>query len=394
MLRNKFFLQPLELFFNPLDLLPSRGTLLLIQLHGRRAGQLPLGAVHNRGYHFQITDQFGSRPGRLFLLPLRFEKQLGIVQNPLADGSRSPPPGGIQSASLARIAAMRGEDGGHALAILQTLPRHRHQKLHRHLCPDLARAHLLLDGLRQKLDQRQPPRYPFHAAIESPRQLRQAVVETLLQLGQQPTHLQRGLVFGKAQRMAAIFAEHRCDTREASALYAAWRRGSAAIRQRILDDPELFFKTQCHRAILPLDRVHGSGCRVGPAYDFPGEVDGISPTGAPAKRPRKSLYPSGGGPLVGSEGPTPQVIHGGGGTPGAYGPASAFIWTSGGGMSTLSPLSGALFYGGTCDQRRRPDRGSYQRRTEATTPEVSSGRAPLRLHWILAAPAQARLRMG
>jgi len=46
------------------------------------------------------------------------------------------------------------------------------------------------------------------------------------------------------QRMAAIFAEHRCDTREASALYAAWRRGSAAIRQRILDDPELFFKTQ------------------------------------------------------------------------------------------------------------------------------------------------------
>jgi len=46
------------------------------------------------------------------------------------------------------------------------------------------------------------------------------------------------------QRMAAIFAEHHCDTREAGQLYAAWRRGSASIRKRILDDPVLFFKTQ------------------------------------------------------------------------------------------------------------------------------------------------------
>jgi ParB family transcriptional regulator, chromosome partitioning protein len=50
------------------------------------------------------------------------------------------------------------------------------------------------------------------------------------------------------QRMAAIFAEHRCDTREAGLLYAAWRQGSAAIRQRILDDPALFFKTQRQEA--------------------------------------------------------------------------------------------------------------------------------------------------
>jgi len=46
------------------------------------------------------------------------------------------------------------------------------------------------------------------------------------------------------QRMAVIFAEHPCDTREASQLYAAWRRGSAAISQRILDDPALFLKAQ------------------------------------------------------------------------------------------------------------------------------------------------------
>jgi ParB/RepB/Spo0J family partition protein len=46
------------------------------------------------------------------------------------------------------------------------------------------------------------------------------------------------------QRMAAIFAEHRCDTREAGQLYAAWRKGSPAVRKRILDGPELFFKAQ------------------------------------------------------------------------------------------------------------------------------------------------------
>ena len=46
------------------------------------------------------------------------------------------------------------------------------------------------------------------------------------------------------QRMAAIFAEHHCDTREAGQLYGAWRKGSPAARKRILDDPELFFKTQ------------------------------------------------------------------------------------------------------------------------------------------------------
>jgi len=46
------------------------------------------------------------------------------------------------------------------------------------------------------------------------------------------------------QRMAAIFAQHHCDTREAGQLYAAWRKGLPAIRKRILDDPGLFFKAQ------------------------------------------------------------------------------------------------------------------------------------------------------
>jgi ParB family transcriptional regulator, chromosome partitioning protein len=53
------------------------------------------------------------------------------------------------------------------------------------------------------------------------------------------------------QRMAAIFAEQHCDSREASQLYAAWRRGSAAIRKRILDDPALFFKTHRQEKVPP-----------------------------------------------------------------------------------------------------------------------------------------------
>src|ERR1019366_5915170 len=46
------------------------------------------------------------------------------------------------------------------------------------------------------------------------------------------------------QRMAAAFAQHHCDTRQAGQLYAAWRGGPPAIRQRLLDAPALFFKAQ------------------------------------------------------------------------------------------------------------------------------------------------------
>lgn len=46
------------------------------------------------------------------------------------------------------------------------------------------------------------------------------------------------------ERMAAVFAQHHCESRQAGQLYTAWRNGSAAIRKRILDAPDLFFKTQ------------------------------------------------------------------------------------------------------------------------------------------------------
>ena len=133
-------------------------------------------------------------------MPLRFEKQFGIIQNPFADCGRPLAPRRIQLASLARIAVVLGEDGGHPLAVLQTLACRRHQTLQRHLRQDLAVAHLLLDRFRQNLHQRQPSRNPTRAAIEPARQLIKTAAKAPLQLRQQPAHLQRRLVFAQPQR--------------------------------------------------------------------------------------------------------------------------------------------------------------------------------------------------
>jgi hypothetical protein len=83
---------------------------------------------------------------------LCFEKQGRIIENALTDRRRPLAPGGIELPRCARIAVMLGEDCRHSLAVLQTLPRRRRQKLHRHLRADFARAHLLLNRFRQKLD--------------------------------------------------------------------------------------------------------------------------------------------------------------------------------------------------------------------------------------------------
>jgi len=195
---------------NAVDLMPRSLELLVIQLRGSGARQPTMRAVRDGGHHFQIAQQIGADPGRSFFLclSLRFEKQLGIIQNAFADRGRTFAPRRIQLAGFPRIAVMLSEDRRHPLAILQALACHRHQKLQRHLRQDLALAHLLLDRLRQNLHQRQPPRHPAHTAIEPARQLIEPVAEALLQLGQQPTHLQRSLAFGQAQRAVQ---QHRCS---------------------------------------------------------------------------------------------------------------------------------------------------------------------------------------
>jgi ParB/RepB/Spo0J family partition protein len=46
------------------------------------------------------------------------------------------------------------------------------------------------------------------------------------------------------RRMAEAFATHRFNTREASELYAAWRDASPGMRERILEQPQLFLKAR------------------------------------------------------------------------------------------------------------------------------------------------------
>jgi ParB family chromosome partitioning protein len=46
------------------------------------------------------------------------------------------------------------------------------------------------------------------------------------------------------ERMAAVFVQHRCTSRQAGQLYAAWRDGTRVVRARVLAEPELFLKTQ------------------------------------------------------------------------------------------------------------------------------------------------------
>jgi hypothetical protein len=69
------------------DLLPRGFALLAIQLSRRSTSQTPLNAVYDGLYQLQIAQQAGSRRGGSFLLrlPLRFEKQLGIIQNAFTD---------------------------------------------------------------------------------------------------------------------------------------------------------------------------------------------------------------------------------------------------------------------------------------------------------------------
>src|SRR5450631_1581772 len=85
-------------------------------------------------------------------------------------------------------------------------------------------------------------------------------------------------------RMAGAFVQHRCDTRQAGQLYAAWRDGSRVVRERILAEPELFLKTQrqppsIRPAAVALERelamavaiLHRAGRRFGEALP---EMDG------------------------------------------------------------------------------------------------------------------------
>ena len=172
----------MELLLNAFDLIPRRFRLLVIHLRGSRARQSPLCAAHNPCRHFQIAQQFGACSNWSFLLRLSlgFEEQIGIIQNAFADSWRAFAPRAIQLAGFPRIAVVLGEDHGHALAIIQALACHRHQKLQGRLRHNLALTHLPLNRFWQNLHQRQSSRYPAHTAVEPARQLIEPVVEAPL----------------------------------------------------------------------------------------------------------------------------------------------------------------------------------------------------------------------
>jgi len=87
----------------------------LVAIHlGGDAGQPPAGPTGDRHHHLQITSQFADRGCRRIglTLPLRFQKQLGLFQNPLPDGGRRVPPSGIQLPGLAAGEAVRAQRFG------------------------------------------------------------------------------------------------------------------------------------------------------------------------------------------------------------------------------------------------------------------------------------------
>ena len=161
----------------------------------------PASPLQDGGCHIQIARQRGGLGGGGRLrLALRFQKQLRRRENALAHHARAFAPSRVELFRLARIPALGGECGGHALAIVHADARHRRQILHGQLRRDLSLAHLLLDGFRQKFDQRQSTRYPTGTAVEAARQFVERIAVALLHFAQQPALLQVRFLLAHTQR--------------------------------------------------------------------------------------------------------------------------------------------------------------------------------------------------
>ena len=134
------------------------------------------------------------------MLPLRLQKQLRLIQKPLANRRCRCTPGGIQLSRFPAAQPVTGKPLGHAPAVVRTGPGHRNQELHRHLRRDGATAHLLLHTVGKQLDQSHPPRHPTRTPIETACQLLKAIAEALLQFHQQPAFFQSRFVVARTHR--------------------------------------------------------------------------------------------------------------------------------------------------------------------------------------------------
>jgi len=183
-----------------------------VQLY-RGTQQSAIGPPRNRYDDFQIATDFhhGWRGRLRRLLPLGLQKQLRLIQKPLANRRGCSPPGGVELPRFPAAQAMPRKPLGHALAVFWTATRHWYQELHRHVRRDGAVAHLLLHTLRKQLDQPHAPRHPARAAIKTAGQLLQPIAEAMLQLHQKPAFFQRRLVIaathGTIQKQSFDFAQ-------------------------------------------------------------------------------------------------------------------------------------------------------------------------------------------
>jgi hypothetical protein len=85
-----------QFFKRLIDLAVRLGALRQVQFH-RQARQTAVGPPRKRCHYFQITmELLHRRQGRSrLMLPLRLQKQLRLIQKPIANCRCSCPPGGI-----------------------------------------------------------------------------------------------------------------------------------------------------------------------------------------------------------------------------------------------------------------------------------------------------------
>jgi hypothetical protein len=155
--------------------------------------------IRDRQNHFQIAEEVrcsGAICGYLSLgFSTHLEKQGGLVEDALAHNRRSVAPGRIQLAGFPRPELVPRDGLGHAHACGRADTRHRYQVLHRNLREYRPLADLLLNGIRQKLNECETARDPAHAPVEPPCEILEAITAPALELGQEPPLLQGRLSF-------------------------------------------------------------------------------------------------------------------------------------------------------------------------------------------------------